>query len=93
MTLNADDCPCALAVASMLDVRLISDLCGEPDSESHHVVYALGRREEPAAGLSGFAVTPQFKSMGDLEGFCSKHKEAFEEAVQQDSFPEKWFWE
>ena len=85
--------PNAVAVAGELDVTLVKDLIENTETGKTSTVYALGAREDLAAGLRGFEVTPHFDSLAELESFCSEHRKEFQEAAEAESFPESWFWE
>lgn len=92
-SLSLEAFPNASAVASALDVVLISDLAGDDDTSPGYAVYALGRKGEPAAGLAAFEVTPHFKSVEELERFCAEHRAAFEARADAPEWPDQWFWE
>ena len=68
-------------VCDLLDVMVLTDiesLNNEDEKETRvRPVLALGCRAEYGAGMSGYTMTPWFRSAEDLNAFCEKHIERF----------------
>jgi hypothetical protein len=53
----------------------------------------LGQKPDLETGLTGFTMTPTFKSLVDLESFCKRNIERFRAIPEGEPAPDATDWE
>jgi hypothetical protein len=79
-------------VAGLMDLHLMADLTFESPMIHPEFGYSIGTDGDPEAGLFPIRWTPYFKTIDELEAFCLRHIEKYNDISSLNEPPEGEFW-
>lgn len=92
----AEKYPSITAVATQLDLQLMAEpeySADEGDVRQIGVQFYIGDHGDRSVNIPPTEATPRFGTLGELEGFCARHRHQYAVLAETDEWPNNLWWE